>query len=360
MQENASARGNLWLFGWTRRSVSSRPNHRPCAFLLDAKDDACAQSGDTVRPGALSRPTPVHVHGVSYASPNSRPKTTRRLDVYARRMSLCAMHQVECLNGDCAMRVAQILPALNDGGVERSTVDMARHLSSRGIENWVVSSGGRLVPQITDAGSTHVMMDVGSKLPFGVRRAARQLADFADENKISIMHARSRAPAWAAWFACRKAKGHPAFITTFHGLYGHGSAVKRWYNRVMLRGPLVIANSKFIAAHIASIYGHPSARIHVAQRGVDVEKFSPGAATNEQKHQIRASFGAEDGPLLMMVAHVSRWKGHSVVIEALEALADRPWTMVFLGGHDSPNLRDELIVLKNSEIRASRISCENL
>jgi len=247
------------------------------------------------------------------------------------------------MGGRYTMRVAQILPALNDGGVERSTVDMARYLSERGIKNWVVSGGGRLVEQIEDAGAVHVTLDVGSKSPWGIRCASLALASFAEANQITILHARSRAPAWAAWHAARRAKIHPQFITTFHGLYGHSSALKRWYNRIMLRGPLVIANSKFIAEHIVSAYGHPRERIHVAQRGVDVSRFCPQAASAAQKQQIRNSFGASDRPLLMMVARISRWKGHDVLIAALDSLVDRPWNMVFIGGFDSANLRDELV-----------------
>jgi glycosyltransferase involved in cell wall biosynthesis len=241
------------------------------------------------------------------------------------------------------MRVAQLLPALNDGGVERSTVDMAQHLSAAGVENWVISAGGRLVEQITATGATHVHIDVGAKTPWGVWRAARKVARFADANQITILHARSRAPAWAAWFASRWARCKPVFLTTYHGVYGHQSALKRWYNSVMLRGPLVIANSRFVARHIASTYDVPPNRTHIAQRGVDVARFRPDCLSDAAKRQLRSGFNANDGAMLTLVSRVSRLKGHAVLIEALETLLDRRWTMVFVGGFDTPALRDELI-----------------
>lgn len=240
------------------------------------------------------------------------------------------------------MRVLQILPALNDGGVERSTVELARDLSAEGLESWVVSGGGRLADAVTAAGATHVTMPVGRKSPLAMWRNAGRLSALVDQIDIDIIHARSRAPAWVGYLAARKARRRPIFLTTFHGVYGHGSRLKRWYNAVMLRGEIVIANSQFIADHLRTVYGVEGSRIIVAPRGVDADLFDPAAVTDDAVRRIRTEFAAGDRPLLVYVSRLSGWKGHAVLIEALETLVDLPWTMVFAGGHDSENLRRDL------------------
>src|SRR5690606_34329533 len=105
---------------------------------------------------------------------------------------------------------------------------------------------------------------------------------------IQIVHARSRAPAWSAWFATRLpifTRAH--FITTFHGTYGTSGILKRWYNGAMLRGPWVIANSQFIAKHIHATYGYPASRIVVAERGVDEAVFNPHNHSAAARKKLR-------------------------------------------------------------------------
>lgn len=240
------------------------------------------------------------------------------------------------------MRVLQVLPALNDGGVERSTLELARSLSADGVENWVVSGGGRLADAVDAAGAVHVTMPVGAKSPVSVWRNAARLSALVDELGIDIIHARSRAPAWASYLAARRGRRRPIFLTTFHGVYGHGSALKRWYNSVMLRGEVVIANSAYIAEHLRTVYGVADARIIVAPRGVDTDVFDPATVSGHDIARLRKEFDAEGRPLLVYVSRLSGWKGHAVLVEALETLLDLPWKMVFAGGHDSENLRQEL------------------
>ena len=240
------------------------------------------------------------------------------------------------------MRVLQVVPALNDGGVERSSIELAKNLSSDGIENWVASNGGRLVDAIIAAGATHVTMPVGRKTPVAIWRNARRLSALIDELGIDIIHARSRVPAWAGYLAARKSQRRPIFLTTFHGVYGHGSALKRWYNSVMLRGDVVIANSEFIADHLRTVYRVEDSRIIVAPRGVDTDLFDPATVSAGDIARLRKAFHAEERPLLVYVSRLSGWKGHQVLVEALETVLDLPWKMVFAGGHDSENLRQDL------------------
>lgn len=253
------------------------------------------------------------------------------------------------------MRVLQLLPSLGDGGVERSAVEHAGGLSAYGIENWVVSGGGRLAEAVVAAGSKHLTMPVGRKSPLAIVRNARRLAGLIDELGIDIVHSRSRAPAWAGYLAARYSRRHPAFLATFHGVYGHSSRVKRWYNSVMLRGEVVIANSAFIANHLSAVYGVDQDRIVLAPRGVDPAVFDPANVSDATVARFRSEFSAGDIPLLVYVSRISGWKGHATLVEALETVVDRPWKAVFVGGHDSDARRDELLARIGSGPARGRI-----
>ncbi|WP_036839714.1 glycosyltransferase family 4 protein [Pleomorphomonas oryzae] len=229
-------------------------------------------------------------------------------------------------------RILQLLPALGDGGVERSTVEMVGYLHEQGIINFVASGGGDLVAAVEAGGARHVTIPVGRKSPIAMIRNAFAVARVIDREAIDILHARSRAPAWAGWLAIRLAHRPCRFLTTFHGVYGHGNALKRLYNRVMLAGPLVVANSEFIRDHIETVYGFPKDRIIVAARGIEPELFDPAHISGEQRAAVRREFGiGADEPMLIMVGRVTSWKGHAVLVDALARLADRPWRLVLVG-----------------------------
>ncbi|AHM05559.1 Glycosyltransferase [Roseibacterium elongatum DSM 19469] len=244
------------------------------------------------------------------------------------------------------MRVAQLVPALGDGGVERSALEMAAHLSSEGVENWVVSAGGRLEDDLLALGGGHLRLEIGRKSPLAIAANARALARWIDATGIDVLHARSRAPAWVGWRASRIARRKPAFLTTFHGVYGHKGVLKRWYNSAMLRGPVVIANSHFIRDHLERVYGVDRQRVLVAPRGVDPARFDPTTVPAEDRDMLRAELGAGFGdhvqPLLVLVARISRWKGHALLLDALEQVTDRPWHLACIGGADSQTLEADL------------------
>lgn len=230
-------------------------------------------------------------------------------------------------------RILQLLPALGDGGVERSAVEMAGHLGELGLPNWIASAGGPLVAAAEAAGARHVTLPVGKKSLFSAVSAARAVARLVDAEGIDIIHARSRVPAWVGLLACRLARRPVRFLTTFHGVYSHGNALKRFYNSAMLRAPLVIANSQFIRDHIVAVYGFPRERVIVAPRGVEPDLFDPARIPAETRSALRCELSAtEHGPLVVMVGRVTRWKGHAVLLEAAARL-DRPdLRLAFVGG----------------------------
>ena len=226
--------------------------------------------------------------------------------------------------------VLQVLPALETGGVERGTVEIAAALSAAGARPVVVSVGGLLVRDVERAGRRHITLPVDSKNPATIYRNVTRLAQVIQECGADIIHARSRAPAWSALGAARQTGC--AFLTTFHGTYGAGNRVKRSYNSVMTRGELIIAISNFIAGHMYQVYAVDPARIRVVPRGVDLEVFDPAHVSAERVIQLsRAWRLPDDVPVVMLPGRLTRWKGQLVLIEALAKLGRGDVRCVLVG-----------------------------
>lgn len=219
--------------------------------------------------------------------------------------------------------VLQVIPTLDAGGAERTTVDVARAVCAAGGVAIVASRGGRLEDKLRDAGAELVRLPMDAKDPLTLARNVGRLAALARARNVDIVHARSRAPAWSALGAARAVGA--AFVTTYHGSYKAHWAGKRLYNSVMARGDAVIANSGFTAEAIRQTYAIDPARIVVIPRGVDLAAFSPEAVSSDRVEALRAAWGlTNDGPIIMLPARLSGWKGHSVAIRAFARLVDRP------------------------------------
>ncbi len=230
--------------------------------------------------------------------------------------------------------VLQIAPSLEHtgGGVERSTVDIARCLVASDAAALVASAGGRLIHELERARATHHAMPLASKNLFVIWANARRLARLIKKQGVDLVHARSRAPAWSALLAARRT-GRP-FITTFHGTYNFRGPLKRWYNSVMARGDRVIANSRFIARHMVANYDVDTARIRVIPRGIDIDIFHPERVSAERVIQLAQRWRLPDGvPVVMLPGRLTRWKGHELLLEALARL-DRPELVCLLVGSD--------------------------
>lgn len=217
--------------------------------------------------------------------------------------------------------VLQVLPALEAGGVERTTVEIAEALTEAGHGAYVVSGGGRLVKKLTKLGATHFTANIGSKRLLTLPWRVAMLRKLIVLNKIDIVHARSRAPAWAAWRAAM-AEGIP-FVTTYHGIYNEGWPGKRRYNSIMARGDLVIANSRFTADHIQTKHKVSEERIRIIPRGVDMKIFDPEAVSTLRVQAIWKKWKVKmDDRVVLLPARLTRWKGQTVAIKALSRLPE--------------------------------------
>ncbi len=219
--------------------------------------------------------------------------------------------------------VLQVLPELGQGGVELGTIQIAEALTEKGIKNFVASQGGRKEFQLERLGVKHFKLPLKSKNPFKIMRNANKLAEIIKKEGINIVHARSRAPAWSAYLAAKKAGVH--YMTTFHGTYGLGpKGIKKLYNRVMTLGEKVIVISSHIKRHVLENYHTPEEKLVFIHRCVDVEKFNPAAVTPERlKTMIEQYELPTDKKLILLIGRLTRWKGQELLIEALAKIKER-------------------------------------
>lgn len=243
--------------------------------------------------------------------------------------------------------VLQVLPALNSGGVERGTVDIAAALVKNNFNSLVTSSGGKLVSTIEKNGSTHLTSPLKSKNPWQIYRNIARIIKIIKRNNVNIVHARSRAPAWSAYFAAKAT--NCKFITTFHGSYGMSNKLKIFYNSVMTKGERIIAVSEFIKEYILKFYPKiEKDRIKVVHRGVDTNIFNPERMKYETLSAMHHSLNLPDGKVIITLpARITRWKGHVELIKALALLNNKKdYHCLFVGDmQNNYNYQNELIEL---------------
>jgi glycosyltransferase involved in cell wall biosynthesis len=233
------------------------------------------------------------------------------------------------------MRILQVLPALVSGGVERGTVEIATALRMQDYPAWVASSGGPLVADLEDRGVVHYRLPLATKNPWIMAKNAVALASLIKDQGIRVVHARSRGPAWSALAAARCC-GVP-FVTTYHGIYGQGSALKRFYNSVMARGDVVIAPSQFARDYLMRHHPHTDPqRVVVIPRGVDTDIFDPAlwAGQAEEIPALASLIQRAVRPFWVLPARLSRWKGHDIALSAF-AHSGVGGSLIFCGA-DTP------------------------
>ena len=217
--------------------------------------------------------------------------------------------------------VVQILPSLESGGVERGTLEVGKHLSEVGIKSIVISSGGRLVKQLEKEGSLHIQLDVGRK-SLTTFFLIFKLAKILIENKVDIVHARSRLPAWIV-FICLKLipkMNRPRFVTTIHGPYSIN-----FYSSIMTKGEKVFVISNMIKNYVTKNYKIEKKKIVLNYRGVDKNefpyKFKPTKLWTENWHKQYPELRKKI--ILTLPARLTGWKGQEDFIEMIAILSKK-------------------------------------
>ncbi len=237
----------------------------------------------------------------------------------------------------------QVLPSLYAGGVERGTLEIARAAVKEGFKSLVTSSGGQMVDQLVSEGSEHILLDLMTKNPLKIKSNAKLIEGIINEHDVDIVHARSRAPAWSAYKACKKNNTH--FITTFHGTYSLNAPFKKKYNSVMAKGAKVIAISNMIKDHLEKTYKVPENRIELIYRGVDLEYFNPDAVSDERVAAVKKNWRIESpAPIIFMPGRITRWKGQCFLLDALSRINEEPFYCIMAGDtYKHPKYYDELM-----------------
>lgn len=224
----------------------------------------------------------------------------------------------------------QIIPELGPGGAEQGCIDIAAEIVKSGAQAIVVSHGGQRVHELERIGAVHINLPVHSKNPVVMWRNVAALRKLINRYNVNIVHVRSRAPAWSAYYACKKTRAH--FITTCHAPYNISGEAKKFYNSSIAHGERVIAISNYVAQYLRNHYKLDDRTIRLIPRGIPIEKFHPTAVTPERLITLSQEWRIPDSAnIVMLPGRLTRWKGHMVLIEAMERLQKTDLFAVIIG-----------------------------
>ena len=217
------------------------------------------------------------------------------------------------------LKVLQVIPKLGYGGAETGCFDIAHYLPENNCGSYIVTSGGDLLKFINKEKVKIIKLPVQSKNPIIIFINFFVLVGIILFNNISIVHARSRAPAWSCLFAA-KITGRK-FVTTFHGTYNFNNKLKKFYNSVMVRSDLIIAGSNFIFSHIKENYSkylNAKKKLLVIFRGINVDYFDPTTKLDSDEKKLLKKWQIEkDKKIILLPGRLTGWKGQEVFIEAI-------------------------------------------
>ena len=247
------------------------------------------------------------------------------------------------------LKVLQVIPTLGYGGAETGCYDLAHYLPENNCVSYIATSGGELLKFIDQTKVKLFKLPVHSKNPILILFNSIALTFIILFNNISIVHARSRAPAWSCLIATRITRRK--FVTTFHGTYNFKNPIKKFYNSVMVRSDLVIAGSNFIFSHINDNYRKHldlKKKFLVIFRGINVDYFDSSTTLEAEENKLLSSWGlTRDKKLILMPGRLTTWKGQEIFIEALnlvnKELGHQSFYAVILGSDQGRNVYSKKI-----------------
>ena len=242
------------------------------------------------------------------------------------------------------IKVLQVIPKLGYGGAESGCYDLAHYLTENKCSSYIVTSGGELLKYIDKKKVKVIRLPVHSKNPILMFFNSIILIFIILICNISIVHARSRAPAWSCLLATKITRRK--FVTTFHGTYNFKNSLKKYYNSIMLKSDLIIAGSNFIFSHINENYSeylNLNKKFLVIFRGINTEYFNPSKIhQTDQKKLISKWNISKEKPLILLPGRLTSWKGQEMFIEAIrlvkEKLSEKSFCAVILGSDQGRNV----------------------
>ena len=253
------------------------------------------------------------------------------------------------------IKILQVIPKLGYGGAETGCFDLAHYLSENDCSSFIVTSGGELIKYINKKKVKLLRLPIHSKNPILMLFNSLALIAIILFYNISIVHARSRAPAWSCLLATKITRRK--FVTTFHGTYNFSNNIKKFYNSVMLKSELIIAGSNFIFSHINQNYSNYldlNKKFLVIFRGINTEYFNSKKIVKSDEIKILKKWGIKkyadlkDIPLILLPGRLTSWKGQEMFIEALnnvrKEIPDREFFAVILGADQGRKIYKKKLV----------------
>ena len=248
------------------------------------------------------------------------------------------------------IKVLQVIPKLGYGGAETGCYDIAHYLSENNCKSFIVTSGGELIKFIDKKKVKLIRLPVNTKNPLLVFLNAILLVGIILFYNISIVHARSRAPAWSCLLATKLTKRK--FVTTFHGTYNFSGKFKKFYNSVMVRSDLIIAGSNFIFSHIKENYSKffkLKKKFLVIFRGINVDYFDASSKLESEEKKLLEKWEInKEKKIILMPGRLTSWKGQELFIEAINLtkieLGYEAFHVVILGSDQGRNLYKKKLI----------------
>jgi glycosyltransferase involved in cell wall biosynthesis len=257
-------------------------------------------------------------------------------------------------------KVLQVIPKLGYGGAETGCYDIAHYLPENGCKSFIVTSGGELTKFINKEKVKLIKLPVQSKNPLLIILNTLALIFIIIFNNITIVHARSRAPAWSCLFATKITRRK--FVTTFHGTYNFNNKLKKFYNSVMVKSNLIIAGSNFIFSHIKNNYSDYldiKNKLLVIFRGINVDYFDPTTKTEIEEKKLLKNWGIEDNKkIILLPGRLTSWKGQELFLEAINMvniqLGYEAFYAVILGSDQGRDLFKKKLIRLSEQYRMTK------
>ncbi len=258
------------------------------------------------------------------------------------------------------LKVLQVIPKLGYGGAETGCYDIAHYLPENGCESFIVTSGGELTKFVNKDKVKLIKLPVQSKNPLIILFNTIVLIFIIMFNNISLVHARSRAPAWSCYFATKFTR--KKFVTTFHGTYNFKSKIKKFYNSVMVKSNLVIAGSNFIFSHIKKNYSDyldVKNKLLVIFRGINVDYFDPTTKTESEEKKLLKKWEIEKNKkIILLPGRLTSWKGQELFLEAINLvniqLGYEAFYAVILGSDQGRDLFKKKLIRLSEQYRMTK------
>jgi glycosyltransferase involved in cell wall biosynthesis len=258
------------------------------------------------------------------------------------------------------LKVLQVIPKLGYGGAETGCYDIAHYLPENGCKSFIVTSGGELTKFINKEKVKLIKLPVQSKNPLLIIFNTLALIFIIIFNNISIVHARSRAPAWSCLFATKITRRK--FVTTFHGTYNFNNKIKKFYNSVMVKSNLIIAGSNFIFSHIKNNYSDYldiKNKLLVIFRGINVDYFDPTTKTEIEEKRLLKNWGiADNKKIILLPGRLTSWKGQELFLEAINMvniqLGYEAFYAVILGSDQGRDLFKKKLIRLSEQYRMTK------